>query len=127
MVEHMELFLLDHPRCHHSTVDEALDNHFHVMIEELHCIESHITDNVSDCCSELEHCIANDEQKMEARIISLEMAHSMTEAAHVDLLWQFDELKLELNRPKSGILDKHESTSTTLASAPRRWPIWTPH
>jgi hypothetical protein len=66
--------------------NEVLDNHFYVMIEELHRIESRITNNVFDWCSKVERCVADTEQKTEARLISLEMAHSEMEVAHADLL-----------------------------------------
>jgi hypothetical protein len=41
------------------------------------------------------------------------MAQSKTEATCIDLLRQFSELKLDLNRLKPRILDGDESTTTT--------------
>jgi hypothetical protein len=114
MTEQSASFPLDHPRRHRSTIDKALDNHFHAMIEELHRIETRITDNVSCLCSEVECRVAEGEQKTEACLVSLEMAQSETEAAQVDLQRQFGELKLEINRLKPGILGGHESASSTL-------------
>jgi hypothetical protein len=113
MAENTESFPLNHPRRHRSTIGEALDNHFHAMIEELHRIETHITD-VSRRYSEVERRVAEGEQKTEARFVSLEMAHSETEETRLDLQRQFSELKLEINRLKMEILGGHESASSTL-------------
>jgi hypothetical protein len=68
MAEHKESFPIDHPRRHRSTINEALDNHFYVMIEELHHIETRITNNVSGRCSELEHRVVDGEQKTESHL-----------------------------------------------------------
>jgi hypothetical protein len=78
------------------------------MIEELHRIETRIIDNVSGRCTEVEHRVAEGEQKTEARLVSLEMAHSETEAARADLQQQFSELNLEINCMKPEILGGHE-------------------
>jgi hypothetical protein len=113
MAEHAAPFPLDHPRRPRTTVDEALDTHFHVMIEELHHIETRITDNVSGRFSEVERRVAEGEQMTKVRLVSLEMAQSETEAVRANLQQQFGELKLELNHMKPGILGGHESVSST--------------
>jgi hypothetical protein len=91
---------------------DLMDPSVCLMLDEHQQMEARLGDRIDGQCCSLERCVEEVEQKIEERLISLEMSHMEVEMGHADLAKQFDSLKSEvicLNRfIKRGTLVKEQ-------------------